>query len=171
MQPLLYRLAITLVLATISGIAAAQSFVTTTDWQEAGEIARHQNVPIVVLVSGYGCGHCERLKSEFLSDPTIQAFLGQRALVRPYHESTGGKITDFDGRRLRSRIFISRYGVFATPTLLFLDADGRPLTDALVGYNDAMNYRHLLTGRLDQAQLALETGNDGNKPAFVSRAR
>lgn len=171
MQPLRYRLASALLLATFATFATAQTLLTHRNWEEASAVARSQNVPIVIVVTGNGCGHCERMKREFLSDPTIQSFLGQRALVRVYHESTGGKIIDFDGERLRARIFLSRYGVFATPTLLFLDPAGRPLTDPLVGYNDPFNYRDLLTRRLDDAKLALEAGKGRVAPTFVSTGR
>ena len=124
--------------------------------------------PIVMVVTGNGCGHCERMKSEFLYDPTVQSFLGRRALVHVYRESTGGKITDFDGDRVRARMFIDRYDIFATPTLLFLDPDGAPIADPVVGYNDAINYRDLVTGRLDEAQLALDTGRDNSRSAIAN---
>ena len=170
MQPLLYRFAATLLFAACFGHAAADAS-STRDWAQVASSARAQDIPIVMVVTGNGCGHCERMKNEFLYDPTVQSFLGERALVRVYPESTGGKITDFDGERVRARMFIERYEIFATPTLLFLDPGGNTIADPVVGYNDAVNYRDLVTGRLDEAQLALETdqGKSGSAIATVDR--
>ena len=168
MQPLLYRFAVALFFAACFGYATADTGVTTKDWEQVAARARAQGIPIVMVVTGNGCGHCERMKSEFLYDPTIQSFLGERALVRVYPESTGGKITDFDGERIRARMFIDRYEIFATPTLLFLDPDGKPIADPVVGYNDAVNYRDQVTGRLDEAQLALETDQEKSGSAIVT---
>jgi thioredoxin-related protein len=166
-QPLLYRFATALLLAMIVGFAAAETEPTTKNWEPAGTIARAKGVPVVMVVTGNGCGHCERMKREFLSDPQLQTYLGERAQIRIYYQDTDGKITDFDGERVRARIFISRYDIFAAPTLLFLDPDGRPLADPLVGYNDAVSYRDLMTERLDQAQLALKTDRGQAAPALA----
>jgi thioredoxin-related protein len=110
------------------------------------------------------------MQRELLSNPEVQGCLAERALVRFYHDKTGGKITDFAGDRVRARMFLSRYDVFATPTLLFVDADGRPLADPLVGYNDAENYRDLLSRRLDQARSAMDATPGETAPGLASAA-
>lgn len=157
MRPLLYQIAASALFATFSTVGTAEIESTTRDWEQVGAIARAQAIPVVVAVIG-PCGHCERMKRDFLSDPKIQSFLRGRTLVRIYDKGTCGKITDFDGERLRARLFTSRYDIFATPTLLFLAPDGKVLADPLVGYNDAASYLALVSGRLKHAQLALEAG-------------
>ncbi|MEJ2590631.1 MAG: hypothetical protein P8178_04365 [Candidatus Thiodiazotropha sp.] len=73
-------------------------------------------------------------------------------LIREFDINAGGKLTDFDGERIRSRQFKRRYGIFATPTLLILDPDGKLLSDPIVGYNSAGEYRQLLEQSLLQAR-------------------
>jgi len=165
---MLYRFAAALILAVCVGSATAETSAATRDWAQVGASARAQGIPVLMVITGNGCGHCERMKNEFLYDPTVQSFFGGRALVRMYPESTGGKVTDFDGERIRARMFIDRYEIFATPTLLFLDPDGKPIADPVVGYNDAVNYRDLVTGRLDEAQLALEVNKDNSESSIVT---
>ena len=65
-------------------------------------------------------------------------------------------------------MFISRYRIYATPTLLFLDPSGRRIADSLVGYNGADAYRALVTERLVEAELMLEAA-DGPSTAAVAR--
>jgi hypothetical protein len=83
------------------------------------------------------------------------------ALVREIDLDTGGKITDFDGEKVRARIFLSRYKVFATPTVLFLDAHGERLHEPLVGFNGVDKYQPLLRQALRKSLLALQQRHGG----------
>jgi thioredoxin-related protein len=154
-------------LAVFSALAAAAPQSFTNDWQQVSALAQDRGLPVVVVVTGDGCGYCERLRREFLADPENQGLLDAQAVTREFARDTGGKITDFDGDRVRSRLFLSRYDVFATPTLLFLGADGSPLAAPLVGYNDPSSYRSLLAERLHRARLALEDGTAPGTPAVA----
>jgi thioredoxin-related protein len=114
------------------------------DWTEIAELAESRHLPVVILVSSEDCGYCERLKNEVLFPMAREGRLKDRALVRELPLDTGGKLLDFDGERIRTRIFLGRYKVFASPTLLFLDAHGLPLHEPLVGYSGPEQYRDLL---------------------------
>lgn len=43
------------------------------------------------------------------------------ARIRELDIDCGGKIRDFDGEKIRTRIFVKRYGIYATPTLMLVD--------------------------------------------------
>ena len=75
----------------------------------------------------------------------------QLAVVREVDINTGGKMTDFDGERTRSRQFKDRYQIFATPTLLILDTDGNLMASPIVGYNSKEQYQALLESHLNSS--------------------
>jgi thioredoxin-related protein len=164
---MLYLLVAVLLLILSPGQGHAQSLAPVVDWSLVAKEARAEKLPVVVIVTGNGCGHCERLRHDLLSDPSTCALLNGKAVARVLPRETGGKITDFDGERVRSRIFLSRYDVFATPTLLFLDAAGRPVAEQLVGYNDEDSYRDLISDRLDQAREELTARDDRTAASVV----
>jgi thioredoxin-related protein len=165
---MLYRFAAILTFALVSTLVHPRSLSAATDWELVGEDARARGLPVMVVVTGDDCGHCARMRREFLSDPAVQTLLGDRAVTHEFHRDTGGKINDFDGERLRARLFLSRYGIFATPTLLFLDAEGRPLAPALVGYSEAQAYRQLVAARLSRAQATLDAGAEERTRAVLA---
>jgi len=134
-----------------SGIFA-QGLGSTDDWSQVGHTANARGLPVVVLVTGTGCSHCDRLHRDLFANPSSCVLLQGQAVAREIDLDAGGKITDFDGERVRSRVFLSRYRIFAVPTLLFLDADGRSLVEPLVGYNTPESYRELLHERLAQVR-------------------
>jgi|GEM_PF-1388400 len=114
------------------------------DWRQLGEQAREQQLPIAILVTDPDCGYCERLKKDVLIPMARDGRLKSLALLRELSMDAGGKLVDFDGERIRWRIFIARYQVFAAPTLLIVDADGVPLHDPIIGYNGPDAYRDRL---------------------------
>jgi len=126
------------------------------DWSDVSQQARRQHSQIMVVFSAETCGYCDRLKREVLEPLAHDPRESRHLLIREFDINAGGKITDFDGERIRSRQFKRRYGIFATPTLLILDADGHPLTQPLVGYNSADAYRELLHASLVSSYAALK---------------
>jgi thioredoxin-related protein len=143
-----------LILSLLAILAAAES--PAVDWSDVSESARLKHSPILVVFSAETCGYCVKLKHEVIEPLSHDPNAGGKLLIREFDINAGGKIVDFDGEPIRSRQFKRRYGIFATPTLLILDADGHPLSDPLVGYNSAGEYRELLHASLVDSYRALK---------------
>lgn len=81
----------------------------------------------LVLVFGMdGCAACRALEERTLRDKTVRAFLRERYdLVRLDLRGTL-PITAPNGERISESEFAAELGVFATPTLIVLDREGRP---------------------------------------------
>ncbi len=131
---------------------------TTRDWSEISVAAKSAGLMVAILVTSEDCAYCELLKKEVLLPMLRNDGLGRRILLRELSLHTGGKLVDFDGEKVRARVFLRRYGVFATPTLLILNTDGVALHNPLVGYKDAEAYYSLLDQALRQSA-GLQFGN------------
>ncbi len=164
---MLYRLALILLLALVApgAMVAAEG---DHDWARIGAEARERGQPVALLVTGPDCGYCERLHREFLDNPAASGTLAAGAITREISRDTGGKITDFDGERIRTRLFLARYDIFATPTLLLLSPEGEPLAPALVGFNGAQAYGELVASRLAHASQNLASGDRPSQALFAS---
>ena len=155
---MLYRFTLILLLALVAPgtmVAAEGDY----DWARIGAEARERGQPVALLVTGPNCGYCERLHREFLDIPVSGGTLAGGAIIREISRDTGGKVTDFDGERIRTRLFLARYEIFATPTLLFLSPEGELLAPALVGFNGPQAYGELVANRLAQASQNLASGD------------
>ena len=115
------------------------NIIPTQDWSAESAEARKSATPIIILFSKAGCAYCERLKKEML-EPLADRKHGSFARIRELDINRGGKITDFDGEKIRTKIFVSRYGIYATPTLMLVDYQGHSLGAPIVGYNNLENY-------------------------------
>jgi thioredoxin-related protein len=111
----------------------------TQDWSAESVEARKSAIPIVILFSKADCSYCERLKKEVL-EPLANRKQAGFARIRELDINRGGKITDFDGEKIRTRIFVKRYGIYATPTLILVDYQGNSLGTPIVGYDNREDY-------------------------------
>lgn len=143
-----------LILFFTTTVASAES--PRVDWSDIADKARQQHRPILVVFSADTCGYCVKLKREVIEPLAYDPVEGDNLLIREFDINAGGKITDFNGESIRSRQFKRRYKIFATPTLLILDADGQLLADPLVGYNSASEYQELLHASLATSFEALK---------------
>lgn len=126
-----------------SGWAGADSqhgLLQVDDWSVDAAAARHTGLPILILFSTSQCYYCERLKSEILEPLVNRREMEGLACVRELDIARGGKIRDFDGEKVRTRMFIKRYGIYATPTLLLVDDQGNPIGAPIVGFNNSDEY-------------------------------
>ena len=146
---------LSLVFLISTGLSQADPLQTTRDWADASATAKRNHTPILVVFESEECGFCERLKQEIL-EPLADTCTLQPPLIRQFDIYSGGKITDFDGDPIRSRQFKDRYHIYAVPTLLILDPDGKPLSDPIVGYNSQEEYRELLRSSLIASYQALD---------------
>lgn len=142
------------ILLLFSPLATAES--PPVDWSDVAIKARQQHTPILVVFSADTCGYCAKLKQEVIEPLIHNPGEEHNLLIREFDIHEGGKLTDFNGESIRSRQFKRRYDIFAVPTLLILDADGHLLSDPVVGYNSAEEYRELLHANLARSFAALE---------------
>ena len=150
-----YWILATLFLFSASSLVSGETLQTVgQDWVKTSQLAKQSNLPILILFTADTCAYCERLKRDVLTPMFPQDMQHKRALVREVDINSGGKMTDFNGERIRSRQFKDRYRIFATPTLLILDQDGKPLAEPIVGYNSRKEYRALLESQLQDFRLA-----------------
>lgn len=142
---------------TVNSAAFAESsnhLLTTSDWSEEAGLAKNEGVPILVIFSSDDCFYCEQLMQQVINPMLDSGTLSQLAHVREFNIRRGGKVTDFDGDPIRSRIFVGRYGVFATPTVVLLDYNGNQLTPSIVGFDGIDQYPDHLAEALHNAQLS-----------------
>lgn len=137
----------------------ANQIKTSRDWSVEAANARKAGIPIMMIFTADSCGYCTRLRDEVLLPLLLHGALKNKVLIREFDIDVGGKITDFDGERVRSRVFVGRYDIYATPTVVLVDALGRPLTEPIVGFNGAESYTEFLDHAISSAVMSLAALN------------
>ena len=130
---------------------ATNGVLPTDDWSAEVTGARRSGLPILILFSSEHCGYCERLKSDVLEPLVKSGEVKDLAWIRELDIKRGGKIRDFNGEKIRTKIFVDRYEVYATPTLILVDNQGNSLGAPIVGFNNSEDYMSYLENFLDVA--------------------
>lgn len=120
------------------------------DFTRLARLARHQDRIIMLEISGSDCGYCELLEEDFIK-PMLRSGDYGHVIIRKLDRDGTAAVIDFSGNKVMPDAFARSYKVSLTPTLLFLDAQGREVAERIIGYNTP----ELFGGYLDNA---LEAG-------------
>lgn len=109
--------------------------VPLEDIQQLSRQSKQNQIPILLMVSQYHCSYCDRMKEEILEPMQLDLEYQQRVLIRELSIDPGETVTTLQGKREAAADFVSQYNVSVTPTLLFLDAEGREAAERIIGIN------------------------------------
>ena len=121
--------------------------------------AARNKLPILLIVSQHYCPFCVRLKEEIIHPMLISSDYEQKAVITEILLDDPGDIRDFKGKPIKPGALASKYHVWVTPTLLFLDSTGRELHRRMLGVNTIEMYSYYLDTSLDAALKALRNGD------------
>ncbi|MCU7845185.1 MAG: thioredoxin fold domain-containing protein [Candidatus Thiodiazotropha sp. (ex Monitilora ramsayi)] len=133
--PLPPAIALFCLLAASSLHADYGGIALVDDLRQTAEKAKKKQAPILLMVSQHHCEFCELMKQEVLHPMQLSGDYEDQVVMREVMIDPGEMVTNFEGKREPASDFADRYGVFVTPTLLFLDTDGREAAERILGIN------------------------------------
>ncbi|MCU7937214.1 MAG: thioredoxin fold domain-containing protein [Candidatus Thiodiazotropha sp. (ex Dulcina madagascariensis)] len=119
----------------LTAVADPGKLVSADDLSQLAAESEQRRLPILLMVSQYHCGFCDRMKEEVLQPMRLSGEYRNRVLMRELSIDPGETITNFQGEPETAEDFIHQYEVHVTPTLLFLDAEGKEAAERIVGIN------------------------------------
>ncbi|WP_296802626.1 thioredoxin fold domain-containing protein [Thiolapillus sp.] len=121
------------------------------DFAELAKLAAYENRLILLLVSQQECPYCHLIKEEIIRPMILGGDFRDDILIRELFIDAGEKIRDFKGVEREAADFAHGYGIFVTPTLLFLEADGTELEKKMTGINTVEMYWYYLSQSIQDA--------------------
>lgn len=117
------------------------------DLDEGMAAAKALNKPVMLDFTGWSCANCRKMENEVWSDPEvlkrlkndfvlISLYVDEKTSLPPdqvYTATDGRKITNVGDKNLDYEI--TRFGFNAQPLYMFLDLDGKELSDIKYGYD------------------------------------
>lgn len=94
--------------------------------------SRRERLPILLFFDRDECPYCEQALREYLVPFSRDEWRG-KALFRQVGIDRPDPVLDFRGARTTHQALAERYGVFLSPTVLVVDANGLPLGEPIVG--------------------------------------
>ena len=139
-----------------AAFAAAPELPLAADFAADSQAVAERRVPILVFYTRAGCSWCELARRSYLRPLAGDA---ERVMIREVRLDAGGKapLVDFDGRRTTHAAFARARKIKLTPTLDFLDAQGRRLIEPLVGVSLPDYYGVFIDRAIDDSLAKLRT--------------
>lgn len=129
---LLIGLQVTLVTGNHAQAQEAQ-LQTATDLESLGEQAQDRRVPILIMFSSDSCPYCTIMEEGYLLPMLRNAEYKNKVIIRKIMVNGYDTLTDFNGKRIEAEDLPGRYRAWVTPTLVFLNSDGKEIAPKLVG--------------------------------------
>ncbi len=117
--------------------------------------AKAKKIPILVMFSATYCGYCSIVKEEFLKPMKISGDYTDKVIVRVLELDSGDDVIDLNGKSVDPEDFAQRYNVQLTPTLIFIDANGKELAQQMVGVTTVDFYGGYLDDSIDSSLLQI----------------
>ena len=125
--------------------------------ESAAQIRQRRRV-LMLYFSDPGCTYCRRLETEVLLPMLRSGEYEHQVLMRQIHWRGTSLIIDFDDKLLRVNDLAARYDIQVSPTLVFVDANGREVAPRILGYRQDF-FWHRLDRSIAKAALAIRTSN------------
>lgn len=137
-----------------------------TDLHAVAETARARHLPILVMFSQEGCGYCSKVREDFLKPMIRSGDYRDRVIMGEVHMDAGNSVRDFNGKMIAADDLALRYGAPVTPTVVFVDPEGRQLASKLVGMSTEYFYGGDLDNGIDQALKKMRATKTAMRPSL-----
>ena len=121
----------------------------STNLQKDGLLAEQRNVPLLLMVSAEECPYCMVMESDYLVPLLRNREYDSLVLIRKIHLDGFDNIIDFSGKGVAPTDLSQEYGVWVTPTLLFLNSRGEEVQKRMIG----LGVRDFVSAYIDESIL------------------
>lgn len=126
------------------------------DFQADGQLAAKRKLPLMVVFAAEFCSYCEELEADYIRPMIISGDYTDKVIIRRVMLDSYGNLRDFDGKKISVDAFSLRYRVSVTPTVVFLDPQGKQLVKPLIGISTPSFYGGELDNAIDTSLARLQ---------------
>jgi thioredoxin-related protein len=141
--------------AGLAGLQAETEVPVSDNLNEVAQQAARDKLPIMLVFTGMVCSYCDELEEEIIKPMLLSGDYGNKTIIRKLIVDNGSRVTDFSEQRIDTADLAHEYGVFVTPTILFVNHEGYQLAERMVGINTIEMYGGYLDQCIESALLRL----------------
>lgn len=148
--------AILILMALAQPAQADGNIVEAHDFHALQQEMQAKGLPLLLAFRADYCGFCKQLEAEYLQPMLTSGKYDTRILIRRFTLDNEESIVDFNGNKIDAEAFAARHDAALTPTVVFLNAEGKEVAERLLGYNSPDFYGAYLEEAIATAQKAVQ---------------
>lgn len=125
---------------------------TASDLSQLAAQSSRRKVPILLMFSAKDCDYCQQLEADVIRPMMLSGDFDRRAIFRKVDIDGSKPLKDFNGAKLNAQALAYQRHIKVTPTLVFVDSQGKELAPKVVGYQTNVFYNAYLDQAIDVSQ-------------------
>lgn len=110
------------------------------DFAAISEEARNSGKIIMLEMSASYCSYCRKLEEEIIKPMLRSGDYTDNVLIRKLEIDSEYPMNHLSGKKTSPAQLASQFNVFVTPTLIFLDGEGKEVSKRILGVNSLDYY-------------------------------
>jgi len=155
-MPKLPVLALLMMGAFAAPMSHAVEVLPLTDLRVDLAQAKALHTPILLLIHTQGCTYCHYVMEDHLRPMVLSGQYAKRALIRQLAADEAQELLDAKGQTVSAKDFARALKVRFYPTVVFLDAEGQPMKERLIGVANIDLYGTQLENALQRAEAQMK---------------
>ena len=147
-----------LLLISVNSFAENDSVVIEeNDFQQLAQQMKQDNRGLVLMLHAEHCPYCKQMDEEILSPMVLSGEYDKRVFIRKLQIDEARDVIDFSGKTVEPSDISDNYNAMLTPTLVFLDYNGKEMAEQMVGINTVELFGAYLDNEIDDMMKHLRT--------------
>ena len=139
-------------------IAVEIKIPVASDLEQDGRIGRNSNTVILLYFSAPDCRYCMKLEEAVLKPMLRSGDYDKQVILRKVDWRSPAIVVGFSGQQISLHSLAEHYAVKVTPTLVFVDSDGREVASRMLGFQSADFFWYYLDNNIKKS--GTEMGHD-----------
>jgi len=134
-------------------------FVEILEVRDFAELAKEADADrkiILLEMSASYCGYCRTLEEEIIKPMLRSGDYSEHVLIRKLEIDSHYPMQNLNGTSTSPASLSNEYDIFVTPTLLFLDGQGKEVSERILGVNSLDFYGAYVDEALDQGYRTIQ---------------
>lgn len=167
MKFLLSSLLLLLTLNTVNAFASDDEVISAlmeeNNFQLLAKTMKEKSLGLVLMLHAEDCPYCELMEDEILSPMVKSEEYDKKVLIRKLQIDDTRSIVNFSGAIVDPSYFSDKFNAYITPTLVFLDYQGKERVTQMVGINTVEMFGGYLDIEIDKLAKELQAEESNNK--------
>ena len=109
--------------------------IEESNFQQLAQLMQQKNLPLLLEFHAEYCAYCRELEEDFLAPMSKDKEFDDKIIIRQLALDSDEMIVDFQGKKVSVATFAGRYKAYMTPTMIFIDSNGKELAEKIIGIN------------------------------------